>query len=282
MLAEPPLALVIADAAPGAGLGHISRASGVAAALAPRGFEVRCLAYGAPDRFERDGLSWSAIDRLPEPGADVVVLDSYLLPAEEVGAGRLVVMSDSNGDVPAADMVVKLVGPPEDGPCRLVGLRYASLRPMFWEPSPKRVSDRVERVVVAVGDGEGITAGVAQTLPGTAVEHVQDAESLLAHLTAADLAVCGGGQTMLEAAVLGTPTIAIVLAENQRPQAELLSAASLVRLAEESNVAEAAAELAASAEERRRMSEAAQAAIDGRGALRIAEHVARLARSESS
>ena len=76
MLAEQPLALVIADAVPGAGLGHVSRASGVAVALAARGFEVRCLAYGATDRFERDGLSWSAIDRLPEPGADLVVLSA--------------------------------------------------------------------------------------------------------------------------------------------------------------------------------------------------------------
>ena len=80
-------ATLIADAGPAAGLGHLSRTGAVAVALRSRGVEVRCLAWGADDPVERDGLRWEVLARAESPAArGVVVLDSYEVSAESVGS----------------------------------------------------------------------------------------------------------------------------------------------------------------------------------------------------
>ena len=58
--------VLIADAGPEAGLGHVSRSSAVAVALRCRGVDHRCYAYGADEPPHCDGVRWAPPDgRLP-------------------------------------------------------------------------------------------------------------------------------------------------------------------------------------------------------------------------
>ena len=101
-------------------------------------------------------------------------------------------------------------------------------------------------------------------------------ESLLDLLLAADLVVCAGGQTMLEAAAAGAPCIAVPLVENQVDQVRRLADAGGVRLAARGDVAGAVSELAGEYAARRALSERGQREVDGFGALRVAYAIAAL------
>ena len=73
--------------------------------------------------------------------------------------------------------------------------------------------------------------------PPNEVEVLDAPESLAEVLLKADIAVVGAGQTMLEAAAAGTPTVSIVLVDNQRRQAEGLAALEAVVLADPRSLA---------------------------------------------
>jgi spore coat polysaccharide biosynthesis predicted glycosyltransferase SpsG len=105
-------------------------------------------------------------------------------------------------------------------------------------------------------------------------------ESLLEPFLAADLVVGGAGQTMLEAAATGTPSVALPLVDNQNRQARTLEVAGAARVADPPTLeaaVTAACDLVADKEARRCLSERAQKAVDGFGALRVAYQVAALA-----
>ena len=297
-------ATLIADAGPTAGLGHLSRTGAVAVALRSRGVEIRCLAWGADEPIERDGLRWEALARAESPpGQGVVVLDSYEVSAESVRGSppipRLVLMHDRDA-VAEAEIVTSTVGR-EDAPgrLRLFGLAYACLRPSYWGVPERQTADSVRRVLVATGGGDagGAAAGLAEAaqeavpdaevavlrgpyasgeLPGGVVA-VEDPPSLFDELVAADLIVTAGGQTLLEAAAAGTPAIAVVTAENQRSQTEAVASADAAVIAEPgAGVSAAVGELAADETRRAALAKHGQQLIDGFGALRVGFHVGRL------
>ena len=279
---------------PHAGLGHLSRSSAVAVALRGMEIEPLCLANGAGRTTERYGVVWNPVEQAPAAGEEacgVLVLDSYeLSPAQAVAAfapRRLVVFGDHGESPEKADLVLR-------------GLEYACVGPEFWGAPPRDIDPEVRRVVVSTGRGAtiGVGAGLAARLqfelPGAqvglvapadpglpeGVEQLGTPDSLFAPLRSADLAVTAGGQTMLEATAVGTPCIAISLAENQRRQIEQLAAAGAVQAVdapEPEQVATAAGELAHDIDARRSMSRAGQKAVDGRGAQRVAGEVRRLA-----
>ena len=285
--------VVLLAEGPHVGLGHLSRSSAVAVALRGMEIEPLCLVNGA-GTTERYGVVWSPVEQAPaeaKEAGDVLLLDSYeVSPAQAVAAfapRSLVVFGDHGESPEEADLV-------------LGGLEYACVGPEFWEAPPRNIDTEVRRVVVSTGRGEtiGVGAGLAarlrSELPGAqvalvapadpglpeGVEQLGTPDSLFAPLRSADLAVTAGGQTMLEATAVGTPCIAISLAENQRRQIERLVAAGAVREAggpEPEQVATAAGELARDVDARRRMSRAGQQAVDGRGAQRVAGEVRRLA-----
>ena len=87
----------------------------------------------------------------------------------------------------------------------------------------------------------------------------------------------GAGQTMLEAAAAGTPTIAIPVAVNQRRQAARLAALGGVVLAEPDALVDEVETLARDVERRRALSRTAQEVVDGQGARRVAALVEELA-----
>lgn len=193
------------------------------------------------------------------------------------------------------------------GPATLMGTRYALVRPGFAALREdtlgrRRAEPPVSRILVSLGltDVGGITArvvealapvlgdigldvavgGAAPSLPrlralaasqsGIAL-HVDSTE--MAALTArADLAIGAGGSSTWERCCLGLPTVTLVLADNQRPNALALAAAGAAVVVDadderfDERLRASVGVLIASATERRKLSEAAARLCDGRGA----------------
>lgn len=296
--------IVVADAGPESGLGHLSRSTAVAVALGVHGLVPTCFANGAREPIERDGVHWLPLperDALPrEDGIVAIVLDSYRVvlqqPPPEV---LLAVLQERTEPPPHAALVVNAGGDPvEGGRRRLYGPAFACLRPPFWGLPAAAPHEFVEHVVVTTGAGD--PGGVAPALVGAVrdaipeahitvvrgpfaasaelpdAQVVQSPESLLPLLLEADLVVTAGGQTMLEAAAAGAPTVALALVENQEAQAQRLNSLGAVQLADLDSLAAVLAALARDYDGRRRLTERAQAAIDGYGALRVAFAIVRL------
>jgi spore coat polysaccharide biosynthesis predicted glycosyltransferase SpsG len=284
---------LVADAGADAGLGHLSRSSAIAAALREAGCTVRCRAYGAQAPIERYGICWEPLPLSAPVAVDepVVVLDSYHIDADQQAAlvrdHRLLLFHDA-GTVPDGALVIVARG------------RDACLGPDYWHVPRRRVRGEVRHVLVTTGGGRtgaelggrlastlraallhvevalvrGPFAGVATP---AGVRPVDGMESLAGELSSADLAVSSAGQTMLEAAVLGTPCVALVIAENQRRQAEEMAAAGAADVVdgEDAAVARAVA-LAADPSARRALAQRGQATIDGGGARRVAARIEEL------
>jgi spore coat polysaccharide biosynthesis predicted glycosyltransferase SpsG len=292
------LLAVIADGAPDAGLGHLARSSAIAEASRSRGLEVRAYAYGALAPSTFDGIEWVPFESPPE--ADVVVLDTYTMPAGTraalATAGPLAVVHDEGEIPPGTALVIAMEPAPAAGAVLLGGLRHAPLRSPFWGLPERRVRERVQRVLVTTGGGVLRDAGIvlardvkralpaasvalvraprARFEPPPGVELVDAPSSLLSELLAADVVVTAAGQTALEAVATGAATIALPLVGNQRANAAALGAAGAALIIEPEVVGAAVASL----DRRRReaLARAGQHAVDGYGALRIAFRVAAL------
>jgi spore coat polysaccharide biosynthesis predicted glycosyltransferase SpsG len=183
------------------------------------------------------------------------------------------------------------------GAAGLGGLRHACLRAPFWGLPERRVRDRVERVVVTTGGGAlrdaavPLARAVRSALPDAAVrlvrapnatfepppgvELIDGPASLLEEFLAADVVVTAAGQTALEAAATGAATIALPLVDNQQGNAAALAAAGAAVVVEPDGLDDALASLDRG--RREALARAAQGAVDGYGALRIAFRVAALA-----
>jgi UDP-2,4-diacetamido-2,4,6-trideoxy-beta-L-altropyranose hydrolase len=95
---------------------------------------------------------------------------------------------------------------------------------------------------------------------------------------AADLAVGGGGVTMLERCCMGLPAIVMTIADNQAPGTRALAAQGcIVHLGDAgsamNHLAAAAAELSADKARRDALSACGRLLVDGWGAARIAEQI---------
>ena len=294
---HPPTRKValLADAAPDVGFGHLTRTGALANALRARGRDVACFGLGAARAIERDGLTWQPLDLgAPPPEASLRIVDSYRMdPADLPADVPLVVMHD-RGDPPANAVRVVSVSSAETGERWLSGLTHACLRRSFWGLPGGSVGPSVDRVIVTTGAGDpgaraySIAAAVARAVPDARVELVIGPQSaagappgvfelrtndLLPALRSADLVVTGAGQTMLEAMAVGCPCIAVVLSENQGPQAERAAEADAVRVVREPSphdIENCVQDVAESRDTRVALSRAAQATVDGYGALRVA------------
>jgi spore coat polysaccharide biosynthesis predicted glycosyltransferase SpsG len=296
---------LVADAGPRDGLGHLSRSTALAVALLRSGAEVLAYGHRAARAVNRGEIEWSpspALDSVPLPGgSEVVVIDSYTIEhgrAREIAAGRPLVLFDDSGSPPEAELVIAPLTTAADAESLLSGPEHCCLGAEYWDPPARTIEEDVRAVLVGSGGGDPTgrltetASAVAEALPEAevtvvigpqsgaeapaGVRELRAPGSLRAPLLESDLAVTAAGQTMLEALALGTPTAAGVVAENQR-----LGAGRLARLEAVAPVdpptpgamAAAAAALAVDPDRRRALSHAAQRAIDGRGALRVAERV---------
>ena len=196
----------------------------------------------------------------------------------------------------------------------LLGPRYVLLRPQFGQAGTRSVPDRARRILVTVGGGDpgDLTSRLVgwatcalgaveqdvvvapftarsealrmavEAAGGRVVLH-EDPKDIVALMLAADMALCGGGQTAYELAATGTPALAIRLAENQTLNLTALAeAGTLAWVGDagdadlEAKIGPALAGLADDPMRRARMSRQGRALVDGRGAGRVARAVADL------
>ncbi len=196
----------------------------------------------------------------------------------------------------------------------LLGPRYIPLRGEFADPPARAFGARVRRVLITVGGSDtheltprlmrwttqvlgsvnqdvvigpffgrpDVLRGEARAAAGPIQLH-ESPQDLRRLMLAADLAVCGGGQTTYELAATGTPAVAIRLAENQTFNLEGLSeAGALVWAGDardadlESKVTRALAGMAGDAGRRAEMSRRGRALVDGQGALRVGRAIVEL------
>jgi UDP:flavonoid glycosyltransferase YjiC (YdhE family) len=285
-------------------LGHLSRSGAAALALNQLGRSTRCIALGAPASLERDGVEWEPADDVPA-WEGVMLLDSYRLDPEQVaGEGVLLaVIHDRAAPPPGAALAISVHEPAAPAPAGvrvLAGPEYAALRPEFWSVPEPVIAPEAGRILVTTGssDAAASVSAVAAAVRGRVDAHLtavvgpyseaQDVpadtivtapDSLFDELIDSDVVICAAGQTMLEALACGRPCVAIPFVDNQRWQAEMLASRGAVVMAATVEEAAAAAErLVSDAEERRHLSHAGRAAIDGQGAMRVAAAVAELSR----
>jgi UDP-2,4-diacetamido-2,4,6-trideoxy-beta-L-altropyranose hydrolase len=293
--------VLAADASAAAGLGHLSRCTALACALAARGTHVRTLALGAERAVEMDGLRWDPVSasELASNGMAALVLDSYALSGgerSELAEAAPLAQFEDRGDDVAGDLAIGPLSADADEVGRVAGPRYACLRRALWGARLPSQGDGLRRVLVTTGGGDptgaamSYAASVRSALPDDTavvwagavdagptppgVQRLARQPSLTDAMLASDLVVCGAGVTMLEAASLGLPCIAILLAENQRPGWDRLAAAgAIVPAKDQDDVAAGLARIAAAPQERRALADRAAALVDGFGAFRVAARV---------
>jgi spore coat polysaccharide biosynthesis predicted glycosyltransferase SpsG len=288
---------VLAASGPGVGLGHLSRAGAVAAALRAQGHRVATCTPAA-GAVEHDGIAWEPLggagDDTPPPGDGPLLVDVYGADLAALSRGRrLATFWDGTGAAPDADLALTLAGPE--------GLQLACLRPMFWgggtPRAPRREARRVlvttgggaaggvAALAAAVRDATGARAEVAAILGPYADEQLPDGVAAIRApgrmvdvLQDADVVVASAGQSMLEALCAGTPCVALAVADNQRAQLRLVADAGAVRVAAggPDDAAAQAAALLADPTARTALAAAGRALVDGFGALRVAARVAAL------
>jgi spore coat polysaccharide biosynthesis predicted glycosyltransferase SpsG len=194
----------------------------------------------------------------------------------------------------------------------LLGPRYALLDPSYAEAPARAAARRVSRVLVCLGGGrhvDGVLAaleavdraladcvvdvaagpfGGSSMLDGAArdarnrVLIHRDRFGLRELMRGADVAVSGAGVTLCELCATATPTVAVCMASNQRPNAAAFEEAGAALVAGEAGapgladaIASALGRLAADRALRAEVAARGRALVDGRGAERVARAIAR-------
>ncbi len=248
--------------------------------------------YGLDERFERSCRPWArrilVIDDLADRRHDCnVLLDQS--PGRQTADYRPLVPPDCS---------------------ILIGPDYALLDQRFGMARAKvrRRDGTVRRILVSLGatDPNGITVlalaalqraklgipvdviigsanphraevrAAAQRLTPPAVVHVE-VDDMAALIERTDLAIGAGGVSALERCCLGVPSILVMLAENQRNNAEALAKVGAALVVEETKLrdcdafADAVRALAQDFARRAVMSAVAAKLTDGLGAIRVRE-----------
>lgn len=277
------------DAGSAAGMGHLRRMEALGASLVDLGATVDLVPAESP-----------------VVGCDVVVVDSYHFRADDRSHFRaplLIALDDLRRNL-AVDVVVdpspgSTAEPHRAAGCVLAGPSFALLDPTLAHLPVRPVGGAVEVVLVATGAAD--RAGVGSRIAATLVRLLPESQIRLAvgpwsegvlpddvlavrtdsglgpTLAEADLVITAAGVTLLEALALGRPTVAVVLAENQRQAAQGAIHAGAIEAADETDAANIAAALAGDMVRRGSLSACALRLVDGRGAHRVASAV--LARS---
>lgn len=231
--------------------------------------------------------------------AGAVVVDSYRIRADdpEIRARWIAAVDDLERDLQVDLLIDPAPGadPSRSPSARAVisGARFALVGPGL----PIRTSDPhrdIRSILVTLG-GSSRAAGAAEIATALArdlpavnvrlvvgpwsndapegIEVVRTVEGLGPHLAASDLVVTAAGVTMVESLALGRPTVAVIIADNQRRAAAGAEVAGAVEVAELDAAAAVALALARDAPRRRRLAEAAVALIDGLGPDRVAREI---------
>jgi len=240
--------------------------------------------------------------RLREEGLFVVCIDDlaqYPFPCQLVVNSRIqasqLPYSSSSGDTRF-----------------LLGSEYALLSPEFWHLPNRKPSKGVQSVVLTLGglDPHNLMPRLIRGFDDVPVAFdlrcivgpffqnradietaakscrrkivfVESVRSVCDVMREADLAVSAGGQTLFELAAVGTPTIAIQVADNQAGNLRDFADKGIIRFVGRFSdpdlmrvVSDAVSSLANSGQTRLKMSEIGMRLIDGLGAERVAGYVA--------
>ncbi len=332
--------LIRVEAGPHIGLGHLQRCLALAGALRTHGALVQFVHGGdarVAGRIAAEGWTDEPLGDV-QPGdsgdvratldaagrwqAQVLVVDSYAIDAAYLGALRR-----AGYFVAAIDDLAR-----EPFPCQMVinsgaqapAMRYQSssgdtefvlgpahalLRPEFWIPVSRTVSEQVRRVLVTIGGADPrclmpkflqvldrvngafeITAVIGplfeqadevRRAAAACRRRVQIAEGvprLRDVMLEADVALTAAGQTLYELAATGTPAVAVVVAANQTESLQALARVGTVRAAGAVDETEWMSRLQEMVEQvigdtavRRDMSAAGLRTVDGQGARRVAD-----------
>lgn len=200
----------------------------------------------------------------------------------------------------------------EAGVSYLFGPEYALLRPEFKSVQKKMISRQLNQIFLSLGgaDEHNLTPMILQTLtdkfpdvqkavivgalfrneeeiersadPMTKLVFAPDAQGMRAVMENSDAAISSGGQTLIELAHLGVPTVSVQTAENQLPNVSGLVDSGFLLDAggwSEQNLAEKIMESLAvlrSADEREKRSKIGQQLIDGQGPIRVKDKIVEL------
>jgi spore coat polysaccharide biosynthesis predicted glycosyltransferase SpsG/RimJ/RimL family protein N-acetyltransferase len=305
----PPL-VVRADSGPKIGSGHALRALALAQAWTQLSGSAESWGSHSPaiqKRFADAGVpAKPANDDFP-PGSWVLIDGYDFTPdyLEKALAKTKTLVMDDYGHRPrlAATVVLnqnagaEAFPYPHDGIFRLLGPRFALLRPEF-AAEPKRTKRDKPRVLVAMGgaDPDNATGLVLEALKefsvtavlgpdnpheaklkGSGAEIVKSVSDLRALMLGHDAAVVAGGVTSLECAAAGLPTVLLTLAENQSGQVAALGKAGVgIALGAERAPGKIAAAVKA-ALVAPGMGKSGRALVDGNGASRVAKILAAIA-----
>ena len=177
------------------------------------------------------------------------------------------------------------------------GPEHILLAPGYAGRSPRTIRSPVQRLLISLGGSdtpvlgavldaldnlpelEGVIIDIKRAVPGTTT---LPATGLLDELCAADIAILGAGTTLHEAAATGLAAIALPIAANQRERARQFQALglgiSLDPAAEgfAEGLRQALRELMQTPSRRQAFARAGEAAVDGRGACRVASRISHL------
>ncbi len=268
------------------------------------------LAGGAPIVLDSYHLTKTYVETLKENGHRVVWMDD--LKAQEYPADMLI---NYNVYAKQLDYPVNRKTE-TDGRCTyLLGPAYAPIRPSFRREHGA-VRENIDTVLVTTGGSDPYGAGIwfanllAERLPDAKimvvcgpytkgkeelyriakqignVEVIEGCSDLSAVMHCCDLAVAAAGSTLYELCAAGLPGILYYLADNQRMGAEAFAretgVVNLGDIRSERFRSEADAHLTAAlvhltaVSERKKLADAMHALVDGKGAERIAEALAKL------
>jgi UDP-2,4-diacetamido-2,4,6-trideoxy-beta-L-altropyranose hydrolase len=189
----------------------------------------------------------------------------------------------------------------------LLGPRYALLRREFAGVARATAAKSAKKVLIAIGgsDPRGLTPALLEALAGTGeklhiravmgplsksdlgfkslgncrTEILRDVRSMVRLMRWADVAVAGGGQTLFELAAAGCPCVAMRIAPNQDVTTRLFSRiGSVIMAANASHAAEHVRALLADPARRAAMGRRGRRAVDGLGAERVADVLAKASR----
>jgi methionyl-tRNA formyltransferase len=206
-------ALILTEAGSEYGYGHLSRCSALKQGLEHFGMEVAMFVRGDisnRDNFEK--YEWlEKFDETVLTGIDIVVVDSYHAPVElyeRVAKNiRLCVWFDDTNRI-------------EYPKGKIIDSNTPLLRKSFWDPLTN--IPKTDKLFLSLGSANSEIAKYEIELSKkyrvvTAVG--LDENTLTGVMSSCFAAVSACGQTMLELAALGIPTVGIITAENQRQNA---------------------------------------------------------------
>jgi UDP-2,4-diacetamido-2,4,6-trideoxy-beta-L-altropyranose hydrolase len=195
------------------------------------------------------------------PGTQILAGERYAMVRSEFRRARNVRATEPGGAV----RVLLSLGGGE------VGHDTARLAAAMLE---EKSIDKIDAVIGASTEGRDELKMLAERFPGR-LSIIADCRDLAARITKSHLLVCAGGNTPIEAACVGIPTVVVVRRPDQTAHAEKLEEVGVAQSVGEfdssapERVARAVVEILGDNFERKAMSRSGRMLIDGRGGDRL-------------